>query len=126
MDGRTAFVTGGASGLGRAAAVELASRGINVVIADRKVAEAEETARECRAREVLATAVEFNQSKPESVAACVARAVEVHGRIDLLFANAGVGRFRSFLEMSPQEWAFLPSLAFTRLRSTEPSELDVR
>jgi NAD(P)-dependent dehydrogenase (short-subunit alcohol dehydrogenase family) len=107
MKGRTALVTGGASGLGRATALELAGRGVNVAIADRKVNEAEETAVKCRARGVTATAIEFNQANPESVEACIARAVSSHGTLDFLFANAGVGRFRSFLDMTPQEWGFL-------------------
>jgi NAD(P)-dependent dehydrogenase (short-subunit alcohol dehydrogenase family) len=107
MKGKTALVTGGAGGLGRAAALELAARGVNVAIADRKLGEAEETASECRARGVESTAIEFNQTKPESVDACVARARESHGSLDLLFANAGAGRFRPFIEMTPEEWRFM-------------------
>lgn len=107
MKSKIALVTGGASGLGRATALELAKRGVNLAIADRKVTEAEATAFDCRAYGVKATAIEFNQASPESVDACVARTLEDHGCLDLVFANAGVGLFRSFLDMSAKEWDFV-------------------
>jgi NAD(P)-dependent dehydrogenase (short-subunit alcohol dehydrogenase family) len=106
MSNKTALVTGGAGGLGRAAALELAARGIDVAIADRRLDEAEETAKECRANGVKATAFEFDQMKPESVQTCIRDISNLYGAIDLLFANAGTGRFRSFLEMTPEEWRF--------------------
>lgn len=110
MKGKNALITGGAGGLGSASALELAQRGVNVAIADRKLAEAETMAHECEKHGVKAVAIEFNQLKPDSVQACVSRAAEALGGIDFLFANAGGGRFRPFVEMTPDEWNFMISL----------------
>jgi NAD(P)-dependent dehydrogenase (short-subunit alcohol dehydrogenase family) len=107
MKGKNVLVTGGASGMGRETALELARRGVNVAIADRKIAEAEEAAKECAALGVKAEAIEFNQTNPTSVQACVAQAVEKLGSLELLFANAGAGRFKPFIEMTPDEWRFM-------------------
>lgn len=111
MKGRKALITGGAGGLGRAAALELASRGADLAIADRNKAEAEVVAAECaNLSGVKATAIEFNQLKPESVESCFARFIEDHGRLDYLFANAGGGRFGSILDMTAQDWRFMIDL----------------
>ena len=104
FDGKVAVVTGGARGLGRETALELARRGAIVAIADRKFEVAEETAKLCRDTGVNAAAFDMDQAGAESVEACVAGIVEHFGQIDLLFANAGTGRFSPLADMPKQDW----------------------
>ncbi len=98
--GKVAVVTGGASGLGRGLCEELAARGAKVVIADLDLAKAEVFAAELASasREVHACHVDVTSSA--SVDALVARAVEVYGRLDLMFNNAGIAVGGEFQDVS--------------------------
>lgn len=104
FDGKFALVTGGARGLGRETALELARRGANVAIADRKVDVAQETAKLCGAEGVQAAAFDMDQADAQSVESCVGAVIERFGRIDLLFANAGTGRFSPLADMPKKDW----------------------
>lgn len=92
--GRTAVITGGASGIGLAAAKRLAGAGMNVVIADRE-GEALEAAGRALAEaaggvaSMLATACDV--SKPENLKALADRTYEKFGEVAFLMNNAGVG-----------------------------------
>ena len=83
---RHVIVTGGGSGIGRAAARRFATEGARAVV----VADLNAEAAAAVAEEIGATAVRTDVSKPEEIAALVARARELHGPIDLFFSNAGV------------------------------------
>ena len=88
--GKVAFVTGAASGIGRATAVAFAAEGAKVAIADRSEDALEQLRTEIEAvgSEVLAICCDV--SEPEEVEAAVARTVERFGRLDCAFNNAGV------------------------------------
>ncbi|MFZ5792119.1 MAG: glucose 1-dehydrogenase [Pseudomonadota bacterium] len=88
--GKVAFITGAASGIGRATAVAFAAEGARVAILDRTADALRETeaAVTDAGGEVLAIACDV--SKPKDVEAAVAQAVEAFGRIDCAFNNAGV------------------------------------
>jgi NAD(P)-dependent dehydrogenase (short-subunit alcohol dehydrogenase family) len=102
-----ALVTGGGRGLGQATAVELASRGASVAVADRKPEIAEETVVLCNKAGRDAHAFVFDQAKAESVEACVAEIAGHYGHIDLLFANAGTGKFAPVVDMKKADWDFV-------------------
>jgi NAD(P)-dependent dehydrogenase (short-subunit alcohol dehydrogenase family) len=104
FEGKIAVVTGGGRGLGREAALELARRGARVAIADRKMDIADETVRLIGDEKGEAAAFEFDQANGDSVESCIARIVDHFGRIDLLFANAGTGRFSPLIDMPRKDW----------------------
>jgi 3-oxoacyl-[acyl-carrier protein] reductase len=104
LSGKLALVTGGARGLGQATAVELARCGARVAVADRKTEAAEETARLCEERSAGCAAFALDQAKAEDVERCVAEVVSAFGGIDLLFANAGTGRFAPIADMKKSDW----------------------
>jgi NAD(P)-dependent dehydrogenase (short-subunit alcohol dehydrogenase family) len=107
LAGRTALVTGAASGIGRATALELARRGADLALCDLDAERLEQTAAEARAlgREVLARRVDVAQ--PDAMEAF---ALEVHGRVeavDLLVNNAGVAIAGGFLDTTLEDWDWI-------------------
>lgn len=90
FDGATAIVTGGASGIGRALAEELAKRGCEVVLADLQIELAEEVAFAIRAAGGKAKAVKINVTDFLAVERIVQETVERTGRLDYIFNNAGI------------------------------------
>ena len=105
LENRVAIVTGGARGIGRGAALELAKDGARVVVADRRADEAKAVAERIQqetGRPALGLAME--QTKPEDVARMVEATVKEFGEIDILFANAGFSRLVPFLDITAEQW----------------------
>ena len=105
LENRVAIVTGGARGIGRGAAMELAKDGARVVVADRRADEAKAVAERIQqetGRPALGLAME--QTKPEDVARMVEATVKEFGEIDILFANAGFSRLVPFLDITAEQW----------------------
>ncbi len=88
---RTAIVTGGASGIGRALAEELARRDLDVVIADRQADLAQEVADAIRAQGGSARGAEVDVRSFASLQHLVHETTARAGRLDYLFNNAGIG-----------------------------------
>src|SRR5437867_2778555 len=86
--GRTAVITGGGTGLGRAFALRFSELGARLVLASRDPAHLEPTCAEIRKRGGEAIAVPTDVRVPEQVEAMVRRAVEEFGRLDILINNA--------------------------------------
>ena len=92
LDGKKAFVTGGARGIGKCIAIALAEAGADVAIVDVDLEEAEKTAREIEAaNHIKAIAVKTDITKPQAVDDMMARILEAFGRLDVAFCNAGIG-----------------------------------
>ena len=90
LDGKTALVTGGGSGIGRATSLAYAREGARVVVADVNVEGGEETVLRIKEAGGDAILVHADVSKPEDTQAMVARAVEAFGSLDCAFNNAGI------------------------------------
>ena len=102
---KVAVVTGGGTGVGRAAALALAGEGFAVVVSGRRPEPLKEVASEIGSTGGRAIAVPTDVSDPESIRALFTRAVEVFGRLDLLFNNAGMGAPAIPLEdLSVEQW----------------------
>jgi NAD(P)-dependent dehydrogenase (short-subunit alcohol dehydrogenase family) len=90
FDGATAIVTGGASGIGRALAEELAKRGCEVVLADLQIESAEEVVSEINASGGKAKAVKIDVIDFPAMEQLVRETVKRTGRLDYIFNNAGI------------------------------------
>lgn len=102
---RTALVTGGSRGIGRAICLELAKAGCNVAVNYAgSAAAAEETAAQCRALGVRAEAFQADVSSAAACAALVEQVLAAFGRIDVLVNNAGVTRDNLLLRMSEEDY----------------------
>ncbi len=91
FEGKSAIVTGGASGIGAAIVEELAANGAKVLVADLHMDQAEEQAQKIRDAGGTAEAFSVDVSKPEQVEAMVDKAVSSFGKLDLAVNNAGIG-----------------------------------
>ena len=91
LKGKVAVVTGASSGIGEAAARELASRGAYVVLAARAAERLESLRREISASGGRVLAVRTDVSERDSVEAMVEKSVEAFGALDVLVNNAGLG-----------------------------------
>src|SRR5262245_34267201 len=99
-----AIVTGGAGGIGAAAARAIAARGAHVAVADLRPEAAEETAAQLRAEGFDVEAVTVDVGSEPSVRAMVDTVLSRRGRIDILVNNAGVESSSPFLEITLAEY----------------------
>ncbi|MFC6954527.1 SDR family NAD(P)-dependent oxidoreductase [Halorubellus litoreus] len=99
LEGKTAIVTGGSSGIGYAIASAYVDEGANVVVANRNVDDGE-----AAANELGCTFVRTDVSDYEQVSALVDVTVEEFGALDVIVNNAGVGSESSVGDMTLEEW----------------------
>jgi len=105
LSGRVALITGAGSGIGRAAAVLLAREGARVGALDRTEDDVREAVEEIRRGGGAALALAADVSHPGEVAGAVARLEREWGRLDIVFANAGInGVWAPVDELDPEEW----------------------
>lgn len=103
FSGRSAIVTGGASGIGRELCVELAKSGARIYVADINGEGSEETVSRIRAAGGTAASIVTDMRDPDAVAHLVSQ-VKAEGGLDYMFNNAGVIMFGEFRDMSFADW----------------------
>ncbi len=104
LKNKVAFITGSASGIGKAIAERFASEGAKVVIADLDANKANDVAKELLDKKYEAMAVGMDVTNEEQVGLGVAKVISAYGGIDILVSNAGT-QFISPLEDLPfHEW----------------------
>ncbi|GAC67488.1 SDR family oxidoreductase [Gordonia soli] len=103
FSGRLAVVTGAGSGIGRETAYALAELGCEIVAADIDAVAAEETARECRAKTVPATAYALDVADSAGFAEFANTVQRDHGVPDIVVNNAGVGLAGGVLDATDEQ-----------------------
>jgi NAD(P)-dependent dehydrogenase (short-subunit alcohol dehydrogenase family) len=102
---KVVIVTGGAYGIGRAAAIGFAQRGAKVAIADVDVKRGEETLRRIKDAGGDAFFVKTDVSSEADVKALVEKTVETYGKLDCAFNNAGIHKvFASMSDFTAADW----------------------
>lgn len=105
LAGRTALVTGGNTGIGRAIALAYAREGADVALTwIEREPEAQSLVREIEALGQRARAIRCDVTQEADVAACVAQTVASLGALDILVSNAGIQRPQAITEMSVADW----------------------
>ncbi|MGE5645719.1 MAG: SDR family NAD(P)-dependent oxidoreductase [Acidobacteriota bacterium] len=102
---RVAVITGAASGIGRASAVEFAKEGARVVAADVNGASAGAVAAEICSAGGVAIGVACDVSDPGSVEKLAARTIAAFSKVDVLFNNAAIQVNKTVEATSPEEWS---------------------
>lgn len=116
LKGKTAVVTGGSRGIGRAICLKLAERGANVVTCyANSSAAADETVKLCEEYGVTAVAVKADISVKEDVDNLLAEALKITGTIEILVNNAGITRDKLLISMKDEDF---DDVINTNLRGT--------
>lgn len=105
LSGAVTIITGASSGIGRAAALELARRGSHVVLAARRAEQLEDVARLCRERGVRAHVAATDVTRRDEVERLVRVTLHEFGRVNLLVNNAGFALYDSIAEADPDDLA---------------------
>ena len=118
LEGRTAIVTGGGQGIGRAISLALAAEGSRVTIFDISAEQAKRVAREAEASNVEAIAVEVDLTRKDHVVHAVKQTIDRFGRIDVLVNNAGTDKMGVFVESDEEAWDKIIALNFRAMLTT--------
>jgi len=104
LKGRSVIVTGGSKGIGKGIARVFAGHGAKVLIVARHLKDAEAAAQELGKAGGTASAIAADVTKLSDMEAMAKAAVDRHGGLDVLCANAGIFPQAKIEEMSPQAW----------------------
>lgn len=103
FEGKTALVSGAASGIGKETALRFAQRGARLICADKNSTGAAATAADIEAAGGKATAVALDVTEPSQISAVIDEAA-ANGGIDILVNNAGITIVGSVETLTPAEW----------------------
>jgi NAD(P)-dependent dehydrogenase (short-subunit alcohol dehydrogenase family) len=112
FDGRVAAITGAGSGIGRALAQELARRGAHLALSDIDEVGMAETVALCEGTGVKVTSQRLDVADRDAVHAWADRVVADHGRVNLIFNNAGVALGVTIEAMSYEDFEWLMNINF--------------
>jgi NAD(P)-dependent dehydrogenase (short-subunit alcohol dehydrogenase family) len=105
LENKVALITGGGSGIGEAAAVLFAREGARVAVLGRTAEKLEETVKRIKEAGGQGLAVEGDVARYADMERVVGEVVETWGRLDIVFANAGInGVWAPIEELKPEEW----------------------
>ena len=105
LEGRVALITGAGSGIGKAAALLLAREGAKIGALSREADEVEKVVQEIQAAGGEALPLVADISQPDDMQQAVKQLAGRWGRIDIVFANAGInGVWTPIEELQPEEW----------------------
>ena len=107
LAGRTALVTGGGTGIGKALAIGFAEAGADVVVCGRTQATLDDTAGAIEATGQRALALTADVTKADEVNALMDRIVSAWGQLDIACNNAGVNNWVDAAEMSEEDWDWI-------------------
>lgn len=104
LENKTAIITGGAQGIGKAAVKRFAEEGAIVIIWDVNEEKASLTINEFKEISDIITFQKVDVTKLESVTVAAKKIIEQYQKIDILINNAGITRDASFLKMTSEQW----------------------
>jgi NAD(P)-dependent dehydrogenase (short-subunit alcohol dehydrogenase family) len=107
FEGKVAVITGGASGIGRATALALARRGVNITIADIDEKNLEDVQAQIGSFGVKSLGIRCDVTSDEDVKNLAEQVISVFGRVDILMNNAGIWFRKEPADMTMVDWEHL-------------------
>ncbi|HIX54283.1 MAG TPA: 3-ketoacyl-ACP reductase [Candidatus Sphingobacterium stercoripullorum] len=104
LKGKKALVTGGSRGLGKAIAIALAKKGVDVAITGRNIEKLKSVVEQLQSYGVQANSEAFDVSNKEQVFESIKRLEQDFGKFDILINNAGIAKFGEFSQMDVSDW----------------------
>ena len=104
LKGKTALVTGGGRGLGKAVALALAAEGVNVAITGRNENNLKSVVAEIESKGVKSSYSVFDVTDKKQVFTSLEKLQNDFGKFDILINNAGIAAFGGILEMDEEQW----------------------
>ncbi|SDO19698.1 SDR family oxidoreductase [Alkalicoccus daliensis] len=105
LEGKTAFVTGGGSGMGKAAALQLAAQGVKVCLVDIDEEECKDTKDEIENNGGTAIVAAADTADADQMKEAFQKTVDEFGKLDIVFANAGInGTVAPIEDLDSEEW----------------------
>ena len=104
LKGKTALVTGGGRGLGKAVALALAAEGVNVAITGRNENNLKSVVAEIESKGVKSSYSVFDVTDKKQVFVSLEKLQNDFGKFDILINNAGIAAFGGILEMDDEQW----------------------
>jgi NAD(P)-dependent dehydrogenase (short-subunit alcohol dehydrogenase family) len=112
FNGKVAAITGAASGMGRELALQLARQGCDLALSDVAEQGLEETALAARAHRVKVTTTRLDVSQRDAMYAWAEAVVRDHGRVNLIFNNAGVALSSTLESVSQKDFEWIMGINF--------------
>lgn len=112
LSGKVAAITGAASGIGRALAIDLVGRGCHVAVSDVDETGLAETVARCEGSGVKVTSQRLDVADADAVAAWADTVVAEHGTANLIFNNAGVAVVANFADMTAEDHRWLMDINY--------------
>jgi 3-oxoacyl-[acyl-carrier protein] reductase len=104
LENKTAVITGGADGIGKAGVKRFAEEGANVIIWDVNEAKAQDTIAELESSKLQVSFMKVDTSNRSDIEKSTEAILEKYGKIDILVNNAGITRDASLKKMTPEQW----------------------
>jgi len=104
LKGKTALITGGSRGIGKAIAIALAKEGVHIIVTGRGEAALQAAQKDIAALGVQASYAVVDVGNRADTEKVLGNIVTKAAPIDILINNAGIGAFGGFLEMPPEQW----------------------
>ncbi len=104
LNGKVAVITGGGSGMGREASILFATEGAKVVIVDWVAEGGQETLRMVKEAGGEAIFVKADVSKTEDVKKMIKTAVDIYGKLDVLYNNAAIAPYEPLIESTEENF----------------------
>jgi len=106
LEHKTAIVTGAGRGIGRGIALALAKEGVDIVVSDINVKEAQQVAKEIEGLGRNALAVKTDVTSKNDIEELMKKTIEHFGSLDIMVSNAGVSSMENVIDMPEEKWDF--------------------
>ncbi|MCL6610729.1 MAG: beta-ketoacyl-ACP reductase [Peptococcaceae bacterium] len=107
LQGKVAIITGARQGIGESVTLAMAKAGADLMLVSRSISESDSVVRSAQEAGRRVLVMQVDVSKRDQVQAMVDRTLEVFGRVDILFNNAGISKPAMLWKMTEEQWDYV-------------------